>query len=296
MDVDYGAPVAIPQQTMETRLRIVALAVMCVALASPAGAHHEAIFGPQSALLSGDRVFTAQIFSRQTGPKGERVQETTVVLGGGVSPARRPISVSVVMPVSVISGFGGSRVGMENAIVAGRYRIDLSPLSRTLGGDCYVLGVAGIELPTGTIDHEFAHGPAAVIAAGSLGLERRPFSVIGYGLVHRYAAYGQLRESGNRFVGGGIAWTPVDREQEGRLFSLQFGVSHETTSRAVLNGVPLDNTGGWALVAHPTVVWATTSRVLLFALTSFPLTDQWNNPSEAEHFRIGAGATVSFRH
>ena len=151
-------------------------------------------------------------------------------------------------------------------------------------------------MPTGTIDHDFGDGPPAVLAAGSIGLERRPFSVIGYGLLHRYAVRDDLRESGNRFLGGGLAWTPIDREQEGRLFSLQVGLSHETTFRAVLNGVPLDDTGGWALVAHPTVVWATSPHVLLFALTSFPLADHWNSPADEERFRVGAGATVSFGH
>lgn len=54
-------------------------AALCAAIAAPAEAHHEAIFGPQSALvLSGSRYFTAQVFTRQTGPKDERVQETIV--------------------------------------------------------------------------------------------------------------------------------------------------------------------------------------------------------------------------
>jgi hypothetical protein len=283
-----------PGEGVMSGLRIAVLLLTCTTFASYAEAHHEALFGPQSALLSGERVFTAQVFSRQTGPKGERTQETTVVFGGGFSPKRLPVSLSVVMPFSVISGFADSRVGLENAIVAARYRVDLAPLSRALGSDCYALGVGGIELPTGTIDHRFGKGPAAVIAAGSVGLERRPFSVIGYGLLHRYAEYDQLQESGNRFLGGGFAWTPIDREQEGRLFSLQFGVSHEATFRAVLNGRPLDDTGGWALVAHPTIVWETRPNVMFFALTSFPLTDHWDDAADHERFRVGGGATVSF--
>jgi hypothetical protein len=82
------------------RSRTAAAALVVLLQTSRAGAHHEAIFGPQSALLSADRVVSAQLFTRQTGPKGERVQETTMVLSGGLSPTRAPLSVSFVLPFS----------------------------------------------------------------------------------------------------------------------------------------------------------------------------------------------------
>jgi len=155
------------------------------------------------------------------------------------------------------------------------------------------MALGGIELPTGTIDHHFGEGAPAVIAAGAISVERRPFSVIGYGFVHRYAERDLLRESGNRFLGAGLAWTPLDDEPRGRLFSLQFGLSHETTFRERVDGVPREETGGWALVAHPTVVVAVSPHVLLYGLTSLPLADGWNDPADRERLRIGAGAMIA---
>jgi hypothetical protein len=157
----------------------------------------------------------------------------------------------------------------------------------------YLLGVGGVEVPIGTIDHDFFEGAPAVVAAALLGIERRPFSVIGYGFLHRYAERHELRESGHTFLGAGVAWTPIDAPQAGRLFSVQFGLSHETTAREVFHGARIDDTGGWALVAHPTVAWSTSEHVLFFVSTSLPLADQWRNTAERERFRIGTGAIVS---
>jgi hypothetical protein len=99
----------------------VALSVWLAAI--PAAAHHEAIFGPASPLVySGGRYISAQVFTRQTGPEGQRVQETTTVLSGGISPTRLPVSNSAVVPFSVIApgAGGGTQVGLENAIMMGR--------------------------------------------------------------------------------------------------------------------------------------------------------------------------------
>ena len=166
-------------------LRIAGCAgVLCAASALPASAHHEAIYGAQSSLgVSADRHVTAQVFTRATGPRGEHVQETTTVLSGGMSPGGGPLSMSVVVPFSVIAGEPGrgARIGLKNAIVAGRYRVDLRELNRVIGTeDAYVLGVGGIEIPTGTVDHGFFEGAPAAVTGLSLGLERRPISGIAY--------------------------------------------------------------------------------------------------------------------
>jgi hypothetical protein len=281
---------------MRRRFALTAAAALVILSAARVDAHHEALFGPQSALaLSGEKYFTAQVFTRQTGPRDERVQETTTVLSLGVTPGRRPISLSVVIPFSVIvSGASGRQFGIENAIVAARYRFDLPGIANALGTEeSYLMALGGIELPTGTIDHDFGEGAPAVVAAGTFSVERRPFSAIGYGFVHRYAERDLLRESGNRFLGAGFAWTPLDDEPRGRLFSLQLGISHETTFREHFDGVPRDRTGGWALVAHPTVVVAVSPHVLLYGLTSLPITDSWHDPADRERMRIGAGAMIT---
>lgn len=262
----------------------------------PAEAHHEALFGsPSPLVLSGNQYITAQVFTRQTGPKDERVQETTTVLSGAFSPGRLPISLSVVVPFSVIAAGGGKQFGLENAVVMARYQLDLPAIERRLDlDDSYVLGGGGVEVPTGTIDYDFGTGPPGYVAAGLFSFERRPFSIIGYGFFHRYAERHQLRESGNTFIGTGMAWTPIDIPAHGRVFSLQMGISRETISREVVAGVPLPDSGGWAVVAHPALVWGSSDQVLFFAMTSLPLTHDWRSTGDRERFRVGAGTILTF--
>jgi hypothetical protein len=241
------------------RPRIVPIALTVWAIAAPVLAHHEAIYGSQSALVfSGERYATVQVFTRQIGPKNARVQETTTVLSGGLSSRRIPVSLSVVVPFSVIAeGQRGTRTGLENAVVAARYRVAAPGIARGLHAqEGYLLAVGGVELPTGTIDYKFGQGAPAIVAGGQFGLERRPFSVIAYGIVHRYAERHDVRDSGNTFVGGGLAWTPIDTA-DGRVLSLQFGVSREVVSRETVQGLASNDTGGRAVVAHPTVMWST---------------------------------------
>ncbi|TLY19761.1 MAG: hypothetical protein E6K68_09200 [Nitrospirae bacterium] len=97
-----------------------------------ADAHHEAIFGPQSSLLySLDRFVSVQVFSRQTGIAGQKTQETTGVLSGGMNPVSGlPVTVTAIVPYSLINQLdaGSSRSGFEDVILGGRYRYDLSSL------------------------------------------------------------------------------------------------------------------------------------------------------------------------
>lgn len=271
---------------------------MLSGLSTPLAAHHEAIFGPQSALvLSGDRYLTAQVFTRETGPRDQRTRETTTVLGAGFTPFRVPVSLSVVAPFSVIApgGEGRTRVGPENAIVAARYRVDLPGLERAVAAaDSYLLGVGGIELPTGTIDHSFGEGAPAAIGGALFSIERGPFSFIGYGIIHRYREHDGIRESGNTFVGGGAAWTPIDQPAEGRLFSVQLGISRESVTREEHHNVAQPDTGGHALVVHPTVMVGVAPNLMLFAVTSLPVAEAWNDPADEERFRVGVGAILTF--
>jgi hypothetical protein len=283
------------------RIHILGLSVLVPLVAvAPAAAHHEAIFGPQSALvLSPDTYLTAQTFTRQTGTPSDRTQETTTVVGGGFSPLQVPLSFSIVMPFSVVSAQGarGTRVGLEDAIVGIRYRVELPGVERALSlGVSYLLGVGGVEFPTGTLDHEFGEGSAGIVAAGLFGIERGPFSAIGYSFFHRHGVYKGVRESGNVFVGGGAAWTPVDDTQSGRLFSLQIGLSRETTFREEVEGVPITESGGWGVLVHPTIMWGASEHLMIFGMTSLPVAQEWHEVAERERFRIGAGLIVMFGH
>ena len=75
---------------MKRTLVVVVGMLSTVALAAPARAHHEAIFGPQSSLvLSAPSYASVQTFSRQLGTAGARTQESTMLLSAGVTPFAR---------------------------------------------------------------------------------------------------------------------------------------------------------------------------------------------------------------
>ena len=178
-------------------MRVSRFLATCAVLVSavPARAHHEALFGPQSAsVLSPDTFLGAQVFSRRSGGPGERSQETTTVFSSGFSPTKDGrLSIAAVVPFSFITQQGrrGSQRGLEDAIISARYRVDLEGLKQKLGAfESYVVGIGGVELPTGTMDLDFMQGSAGWIGAGLMSVEIRPFSVVGYVYLHREGTVG----------------------------------------------------------------------------------------------------------
>jgi hypothetical protein len=265
--------------------------------AVPASAHHEAIFGPQSALvLSSSRNVSAQVFTRQTGPAGERTQETTTVVSTAYAPLERPLSLSFVVPFSFLSRSApsGAHVGLENALIAARYQFDLFNLAEALSvGEAYVTVAGGIEVPTGTLDHSFGDGATAAVVAGVASIENGRFSASAYGFVRRPGAHHNEREGANRFLGGGVGWTVHD-DGLGRLVTLNVGVSHEKTFKEARNGAVVDDSGGSGVFVHPTVLIGVNDRLMLFGQTSVALTQTWRDPGSRERFRVGTGVIFGF--
>ena len=282
---------------IQVRVFCLLCAIVCLS-ARPASAHHEAIFGPQSsAVLSAGRFASAQVFTRDTGRDREQRRQTTAVFSAGLQPFKRPLSVAVVVPVSFIgsTSTAGARTGVEDALISARYRVESERFTEALRLDeSYFMAVGGVELPTGTVDHEFGRGALGAIAAGLMSVEWRPFSLIGYGYYHHTGDYKGARESGNVFVGTGGAWTPIDNLQTGRLLSLQVGLSHERTFAQQQNGAPLTNSGGSGVFAHQGVMVGVNEHVQLFALLSLPVRQQWRAPEDRQRFRFGAGTILVF--
>jgi hypothetical protein len=282
------------------RPTILALGILAAAataaLPAPARAHHEAIFGPQSSLvLSAPSYASVQTFSRQLGTAGARTQESTMMLSAGVTPfGSVPLSVSAALPMSSIDTLDGgdaARRGLEDAILGVRYRLDLSGLQERFGKDGnYVMGMAAIELPTGSVDHAAFRGPLDGMLAATAGIERGPLSWNAYGFYRRHGREADGARAGdNVFVGGGMAYTPFDDPARERLISLQLGVSYEIYRRHSEAGVPVPDSGGSGLYLHPTVVWGPGGRMLLFATTSLPALEDYSNPADNNRWRAGAG-------
>ena len=276
-------------------MRVVAATLaLALCLSASLSAHHEAIFGPQSAMvLTAETYLTAQMFTRQTGPEGSRVQETTTVLSTGFSPFKRPVSVALIVPFSFLSSAGNTRVGLEDAILGVRYRADVPAVTRALSAkESFVMGVGGVELPTGTLDHRFGRDAVGGIAAMLGSVEVGEFSVIGYGFYRRQGTYESARESANLFVGAGAAWTPVD-DPSGRILSLQLGISRESMSREEEDGAAVHASGGSGVFAHPTVLWGPSQALLFFAQSTVPIEQNWRDASQRERFRVGAGIILA---
>ncbi len=257
------------------------------------------MFGPQSSAVLSPKVFvSAQIFDRENGKGRDTQRETTTVFSAGLSPFKRPLSLAVVVPITFESGTGSpSTSRFEDALVSGRYRVSADRLASSWGLDeSYVTGVAGIEIPTGNMDHAFGRGPIGEIAAGLFSVEKRPVAAIAYVYYHHTGIYDGARASGNIFVGTGVAWTPIDDDNRGKLLSLQLGLSHERTFAVEQGGVALADSGATGVFLHPGIVVSTTPRLQFFGLVSLPLTQEWRSLADRQRFRLGAGTIIILGH
>jgi hypothetical protein len=268
-----------------------------VALAVPGTgrAHHEAIFGPHSSLiLSAPGYVSFQSYSRQLGTPDARTQETNLLLSAGLTPiARIPLSFTLIAPaseISVLDGQGASRRGLEDVVLGARYRYDLE------GDGNFLMGMLAVEVPVGSIDHPAFEGPLDEMAALLASIERGPISGIGYAFYRRHGRDAGVRAGDNLFVGGGGAFTPWDDPATERLLSFQLGVSYERYLRDDTNGVTDPMTGGRGLYVHPTFVWGPGGHVLLFALATLPLAQDYASAADQDRWRVGAGLVYLFGH
>ena len=105
-----------------------------------------------------------------------------------------------------------------------------------------------------------------------------------------------MRDSGNTFTGGGVAYTPIDNEARGKLLSFQLGVSSERTFQSEDNGVPVADSGSSGVFIHPGIVFDLTPTVQMFGLVSLPLTQQFNSVVDRQRFRVGTGIIWMLKH
>jgi hypothetical protein len=253
------------------------------------------MFGPQSSAVLSPGIFvSAQLFDRENGKDDIRHRETTVVFSAGVRPFQNPLSLVLVVPITFASTTGSpSTQRFEDALISARYRVSADRLASSLGVDeSYVMGVGGLEVPTGNMDHAFGRGPVGEIVAGLFSVEKHPIAGIGYAYYHHTGLYQGIRQSGNMFAGTGIAWTPLDDDAAGKLFSLQLGLSYERTFAVEHESLPLANSGASGVFLHPGIVWSTNPRLQFFALVSLPLTQEWRSLDDRQRFRVGAGTII----
>ena len=277
----------------------------CLTTASPAFAHHEAMFGPQSsAVLSPGIFLSALVFDKETGKGDQERRETTTVYSIGFKPVKKqPLSMAFVVPMTFAGGAadpnspGARSRGLEDMLVSARYRIEAPGVAKAFGvEESYVMAVGGVELPTGTFDHDFGKGAFGEIAAGLWSLEKRPFATIAYVYYHHRGVYEGVRDSGNTFAGGGLAYTPIDDEEHGKLFSMQLGLSYERMFQSEDNGLIVPDSGASGVFIHPGLVFDITPTLQAFTLVSLPLTQTYNSIVDRQRFRFGTGIIWILKH
>jgi hypothetical protein len=269
--------------------------VFAMSLCAEASAHHEAIFGPQSSLiLSPPGFVSAQAYTRRLGPDGR--QQSTFVLSGGVTPWRAvPLSIAVTVPVSVERENGATRTGFENMVLGLRYRFDFEELQRRWDKDGnYVMALAAVEPPTGTMDYKAFHGPTNYLGAMLTNLEKGYFGVSFFALYRREGTAPDGEKKGDELTfGGGVAFTPWG--EPGRILSLQLGVSEENRLPSRIESGVLPGTGGYEVMLSPAIVGSFHPNVQVFALCSLPVAERMRDPEARARWRAGLGIVYMFQ-
>lgn len=271
-----------------------------------AGAHHEALFGPQSSLAVESPGFVSgQVHTHATGVEGSRTQETTFIVSGGVAPIDGvPWTISIVQPFTwqttsrptpdagPFSSCDGC-LARENLLLATSWRFDFTSLRRSTGKDGnFALVTGALEAPTGDKDHAAFHGPVNALFASIVGFECGAWStaLLGYYRVNVADSVGSKK--GNFGLAGvGFAWTPIDEDD--RMVSAQVGVAEEVHARDVLAGETIAASGGHEIFVSPTIVWSVFARVRFFALVSLPVAESYDNGADRDRWRAGIGAVYA---
>jgi len=262
-------------------------------------AHHEAIFGPQSSLvLSADKFVSVQVFSREAGISASKTRETTGLVSTGVRVSRRlPLTFTAILPYSWISPRGQAGTsGTEDIVLGLRYRHDLKGLQTQWDREGnFLMGMGAFELNNGTIDHPAWTGHLDTLAAALGSLEWREWSAIGYSVGrHNVEDSGGNKDGDMISVGGGLAYTPGEDFQTGRLLSYQAGWSLEHVSRDRVDGQPGLDPGGNAFFVHPTLVFSPGHNLLFFGMVSVPVWRDFEDPASQEGSRLGTGVLYAW--
>ena len=276
--------------------------------ARAAGAHHEALFGPQSSLAVESEAFVSlQGHEHVTGVGASATQESTYILSAGITPFRAvPWSVTLVQAYTFqttpsptgnqtgpFSSCGGC-FSRENMLVSTSYRFDFAGLQRLTGKDGNFALVSGsLEPPTGAKDYPAFRGPWNGILAAMAGIEWSHFSTVALGYYRLNATDASGSKKGNNWLGGlGFAYTPLDAHDG--LFSVQLGLAAEVHERDVLGGNEIAASGGAELFTSPTVVWSPEAHMRFFTYVSLPVTQSYRSPSQEDRWRAGVGVIYSF--
>lgn len=281
---------------MYRSLPAVLAALGVLSWADVAEAHHEAIFGPQSSLvLSAPAFLSAQSYTRTLAQPESG--ETNALVSGGFTPFQRvPLSLTAILTGSRIASLDQQRYGVENIILGARYRYDLDGMIERFHRDGnFLLAMAAVEPPTGNVEHPAFDGPWNSMFAVLASVERGPLSAIAYAFGRHHGTNDVGDHVGDDlFLGGGVAWTPIDDSIRGRLLSVQLGYSHEEYARNAMAGMDVILSGGRMDLVHPTIVGGIGHHWLAFVVVSVPVHSEMRTDAQKDLWRAGGGLVYLF--
>jgi len=253
-----------------------ALIFGCILFSPELHAHHEAIFGPQSAALISQRRFVAaQYFLSNQGHRPSPLERSHIgVLTGGFGVGER-WSLTATLPIEG----DPDTTGVHDVVLGARYFPDV-------GNHRTMVAVFTVEPPTSGLEHR-----ATGLGSGLMyGAERGHWSGIIYGLGRTEFSHSEGAKRGNRlFLGSGVAY-----EHERLPFSPQLGFSWERVGKRREGGTPVDESKISALMIHPTFSKTfRQERIQTFFVVSLPV-GQWSGSEGWQRWRIATGIVWSF--
>ena len=243
-------------------------------------AHHEAIFGPQSAaLLSHPRFVSTQYYFSNEGQRPADLIHSNIGILSVAAPLRPGWSLSASLPFEIQGGSPDAVQGIHDPVFGVRYTPDV-------GKGRILIGTLTLEPPASSLEvRAFGTGGGVLY-----GVERGHWSGIAYTLARTEHSFQDGVRRGNRlFMGGGAAF-----EARRLPFSPQLGMSWEHTTPRIEGGQPVQDSRSSVLMLHPTVVKTfRDEHISTFLVFSVPAA-QWSGNEGWQRWRIGTGIVWSF--
>jgi len=262
---------------MRTIITLVLAMVLPVRLA----AHHEAIFGPQSAaLLSKKRFVSTQYYFSNEGQRPADLIHSHIGIVSASTGLSERWAVSASLPFEIQGGSPDAVQGVHDPVFGLRYYAPVTGPNQNL------IAALTVEPPASSLEVR-----ALGVGAGALySAERGHWSSILYALTRTEFSLEEGRKRGNRlFLGGGLAF-----EAKRLPFSPQLGMSWERTGRREEEGHAVQGSRTSALMLHPTLVKTFRDEaVQAFLVFSVPAV-QWSGSEGWQRYRIATGVVWTF--
>ncbi len=273
-------------------------------------AQHQLILGPQShqTLESGTHAGFQTFYQQRGRTLCTEKHETTLIFNAGLRPVKSlPLSISLALPVSYIwdaaQNFHDtiadtperSKTGVDDAILTLNYRFDFESLQRQWRATGnYVLLTAGIELPTGNLDHAPYDGPLDYVFGTQLGLEWRMLSTSLYGYYRLTTDSDDGKISDNILAGARFGYTPWENLGSQKYISIHVGFGYEQNLDDDFIASRDSPEAGWTMMIHPMIVAGLDANLRLTLMGSIPLANSYEHDNMIDRFRLNLGLLYVF--